>query len=198
MLLGGVSEGDCRALETLLALHEPYLHRVIAHRLDPRMNARVDPADVLQETHLQITSRIQDFLTRRPMPFRLWLRKTACECLLQVRRKHVEAQARSVDREALLACQSSIILAERLLDNATSPSGKIVKREVSERVREAVGDLSDQDSEILVLRAYEGLTNSEAACVLSIEVDTCRKRYTRALLRLSQALNDRGLSEVHL
>lgn len=197
-LLSRISAGDVRAWDDLLEQHRAYLQRLLALRIDTRMQSRVDVSDVIQEAHLQATKRMTDYLERRPMPFKLWLRKTACECMLQLRRKHVEAKARAVSREAPLPDHSSVLLADQLVANTTTPSGKFIKQELGERVRDAVGKLSESHREILLMRNYEGLTNLEAAQVLEIEADACRKRYTRALLKLRDVLSADGLSELGL
>src|SRR5262245_39170376 len=94
-LLGEAQAGDRGALDRLFARHRPGLLRVVEARLDPKVRARVDASDVVQETQLEAYRRLPDFLDRRPMPFRLWLRKTAQERLLMVRRRHVETGGRA-------------------------------------------------------------------------------------------------------
>src|SRR5262245_25050620 len=98
-LLRLVQAGDGQAFENLFARHRAYLCQVIALRIDPRLRPRVDPSDVVQEAQLEAFQRLRDFLERRPMSFRLWLRKTACERLGMLHRYHREAARRSVDRE---------------------------------------------------------------------------------------------------
>src|SRR5262245_2369821 len=98
-LLDEVRSGDQAAFGRLFARHRPGLRHFVALRLDPRIQARLDPSDIVQETQLEAYSRMNDFLQRRPMPFSVWLRKTAYERLLKVRRFHVKAAQRSVDRE---------------------------------------------------------------------------------------------------
>src|SRR5438270_13387403 len=76
-LLEQAQAGDDSAVRKLLSKHQAYLLRVISVRLDPQLRARIDPSDVVQETHLEAFRCLPDYLARRPMPFRLWLRKTA-------------------------------------------------------------------------------------------------------------------------
>ncbi len=52
-LLEQVEAGDQRAFDALFARHRPYIRRVVGLRLDPRLRPRVDPSDVVQETHLE-------------------------------------------------------------------------------------------------------------------------------------------------
>src|SRR4051794_14178893 len=76
-LLERIQEGDSAAFEELLARHRPLLRQLVEIRLDSRLRARVDPSDIVQDAHLEAYRRMADFLQRKPMPFRLWLQKTA-------------------------------------------------------------------------------------------------------------------------
>src|SRR5437870_4613767 len=87
----------------------------------PGVSARLYPSDVVQEAHLDAFRRLRDFLERRPMPFRLWLRKTTQERLLKVQRRHLEAGRRDAGREVPLPEQSSVLLAERLMAGGSTP-----------------------------------------------------------------------------
>ncbi len=112
-LLERARAGDRQAIEELFARYRPYLQQVIAARLDGRLRQRLDPSDVVQEAEAEAFRRLGDYLRRQPMPFRLWLRKTACERLLKLREQHVEAARRSVEREVRLPEQSSLLLARQ-------------------------------------------------------------------------------------
>jgi RNA polymerase sigma-70 factor (ECF subfamily) len=192
-LLERVQTGDRQAFDQLFARHRPYIREVIDLRLDSRLRARLDPSDVVQETELEAFRRLPDYLRRRPMPFRLWLRKTAHERLAMVHRRHVQARRRSVGREVALPANSSLQLARQLLASGASPSQQLARDELAGRVRQAVARLSESDREILLMRSLEGLSNQEAAQVLQIEPATASQRYGRALLRLRKLLLADGL-----
>src|SRR5262249_17734926 len=98
-LLERVEAGDRQAFDELFATHRPYLRQLIELRLDQRVRTRVDPSDIVQETQLEAFRRLDDYLARRPMSFRLWLRKTACERLIMAHRFHLKARRRTVGRE---------------------------------------------------------------------------------------------------
>jgi RNA polymerase sigma-70 factor (ECF subfamily) len=193
-LLERVGLGDRLALEKLLARYQSDLHAFVEVRLDPRLAARMDPSDVVQEAQLEVVRRMDDFLRRRPMPFHLWVRKTAYERLLDLRRHHRRAR-RSVEREAALPERSSLLLARPLLAAGPSPSQQLQARELAERVARAVDRLSPADHEILLMRHGEGLPFEEIACLLEIEPAAARKRFGRALLRLQKVLSEQGLLE---
>src|SRR6516165_2792732 len=91
-LLDGIRHGDARALENLLARYRPELREFIECQFDPRLRARIDPSDVVQDTQLEVVRRMDDFLAKQPMPFRLWLRRKAMDRLLNLRRDHLRAR----------------------------------------------------------------------------------------------------------
>lgn len=194
-LLEQVAQGDCEALGDLLQHYRPRLYAFIEARLDVRLRSRLDPSDVVQEVHLEVARRMDDFLNRRPMPFHLWVRKTAYERLLKVQRDHRQRARRSVDREVALPDRSSLLLARPLLAGGASPSQQLAAREFADRVSLAVAALAEPDREILLMRHMEELDYTEIACLLDIEPDAARKRYGRALLRLRKVLKEHGLLE---
>src|SRR5262245_50963847 len=101
-LLEQVCNGEPGARDALLARHRDALRRVVEVRLDRRVSARVDPSDVVQDVLLTAAGQLEDYLHRRPMSFRLWLRLAAVERIIQLHRLHLQAARRSVGREAQL------------------------------------------------------------------------------------------------
>jgi RNA polymerase sigma-70 factor (ECF subfamily) len=194
-LLREASAGDPRAFEELFARYRPFLHQVVRLRLDPRLRARVDPSDVVQEAQLDAFRRLGDFLQRQPMPFRAWLRRTAVERLLKLREQHVEASRRSLHREVRLPDRSSQLLARQLLAAGSTPSQQLSRREIAQRVDQAMARLAEADHEILLMRHYEGLSYDDISATLEIAPSAARKRYGRALLRLQKLLAESGLLE---
>jgi RNA polymerase sigma-70 factor (ECF subfamily) len=194
-LLDGIRRGAPSALENLLARHRSELRDFIECHFDPRLRARVDPSDVVQDTQLELVRRMNDFLANQPMPFRLWLRKKAIDRLLNLRRDHVTRARRSVAREQRFPDRSSLLLARPLLARGASPSQHLQARELAERVSRAVARLVLADREILLLRHGEDLPFEEISCLLDIEPAAARKRFGRALIRLQKVLGEEGLLE---
>jgi RNA polymerase sigma-70 factor (ECF subfamily) len=188
-LLANHEEGDPEALDRLLRHYRPFLRRIVRVRMDPMLQGRVDPSDVIQEAQIEIIRRMDDYLRRRPMSFRAWLRNTVCQQLQIVWRRHRLAQKRTVDLEVSFDAQSSLALAQLLLGE--SPSQQVERLELAERVQIALAGLPERHREILVMRNFEALTNSETAEILGLSKDATSKRYARALLRLRQSLRGR-------
>jgi RNA polymerase sigma-70 factor (ECF subfamily) len=191
-LLQRVSAGESGAVDELLAAYRRYLRRVVELRMDAELRTRVDPSDVVQETQLIASRRIDEFLARRPTSFRLWLRRKTLEQLVTLRRRHVEAEKRSLRREVPLSDQSSLLLSRQLLVPRASQVEQ--RKELLEQIRSAVAEIGDQDREMLLLRHVEELNNSEVAELLEIEPKTASKRYGRAVRRLRERLLEQGIS----
>lgn len=194
-LLDAVRRGEAGALNALVAGSREYLRTIIELRMDRRLRGRLDESDVVQEACLIVAKRVPDYLSREPMEFRPWLRRTAIECLGQLQRQHLGAECRAVGRETHLTDDSVLVLADRLLPAAIpSPSEAVRERERAGIVRCALEALSEDDREIILIRTYEGLTNGETAEALAIHPDAASKRFARALLRLRRQLKLQGLS----
>jgi len=194
-LLRQAEAGDSRAFDQLFARYREYLRNVVGMRLDPRLRQRLDPSDVVQEAQLEAFKRLGDYLHRRPMSFRLWLRKTACERLLMLQRYHRKSLRRCIDREVGLPDRSSMALVQNLLAGGSTPSQRLDRAELARRVSEALAQLSEPDREVLLMRNLEVLSNQEVAQVLQIDPAAPSQRYGRALLRLRKQLIAAGLLE---
>jgi RNA polymerase sigma-70 factor (ECF subfamily) len=192
-LLERIQQGDRQALDRLLKQFQTSLLGFIEARLDPRIRARLDAADVLQETNMEVMRRMSDYLQRRPMPFHLWIRRTAYERVLNAHRHEKQVAGRTVFKEQLLPDRSSMLLARPLLGSGPTPSQAAEAREFAERVSLAVSLLEEGDRQILLLRHADEMPYEEIGCLLDIEPAAARRRYGRALLRLRKILVDQGL-----
>ena len=192
-LLACVAQGDQAALGQLLAQHRPRLRHMIALRLDRRLQARLDPSDVLQEALAEAARRLVDYARLRPLPFYPWLRQLACERLVQLHRRHVRASKRSVRREQAnlpLSDESALALADRLVFRGSSPSARLQHSEQRRRVQAILEQLAASDREVLVLRYLEHLSTQELAAVLGLTPAGVKTRQLRALQRLRDLLGD--------
>jgi RNA polymerase sigma-70 factor (ECF subfamily) len=194
-LLADARAGAPEALDRLFARHRPYLKQLVELRLDPRLRQRVDPSDVVQEAQLEATRRMEAYLKRPAMPFRLWLRQLAQDRMLMMRRRHLRAARRAVGREVALPERSSLVLARQLLSRGSTPSQRLDQEELARRVRRAVNDLPEADREVLLMRSFEGLSFEEVAYMLDIDPAAARKRHGRALIKLGKILAEGEIRE---
>lgn len=197
-LLERARSGDAWAAEQLLGRHRDRLRRMVHVRMDPRLASRMDPSDVVQDALVEAHRRLPDYLRRPTMGFYPWLRQLAWERLIQLHRQHIQARARSVTREQRIELdlpdRSAVELANCLLDSGTSPSRRMIREELRERVQGALNKLAPRDREILTLRYLEQLSTRETADVLGLSEGAVKMRHLRALERI-RALLDEDLAE---
>ena len=128
----------------------------------PRMAARVDPSDVVQEALTAAYPRLDEYLSDPPLPFYPWLRQFAWDRLLNLHRHHVAAQRRSVAREEVatpgLSSESVLRLSQRLMSHGTSPSGHLIRQELRDRFQAALTKLSPTTGRVLVMHTLEQMS----------------------------------------
>ena len=198
-LLSAARDGDQDAVEGLMDRHRDALRKLVDHRMDRAIGRRVDASDVVQDVLLEASNRLGKYLDQPPRPFHLWLRQLARDRLIDMHRRHRKAQRRSVDRERPLAArahadQSSMDLAARLADAELTPAAASIRRELQLRFHEAIEDLVEDDREILLMRHFEQLTNSETAEALGLSPAAAGMRHLRALRRLKGQLENSASS----
>jgi RNA polymerase sigma-70 factor (ECF subfamily) len=169
------------------------LCRLVAMRLDARLQGRIDPSDVVQEACLEASARYEEYRRSPVMPPFLWLRFLTVQKLALLHRHHLGTKMRNASRDVPLPAEESprvttAGLAQQLLSLSTTPGQAAIRAEMNRRLQEALEHLDPLDREILALRHFEELSNAEAAQVLGLSVSAGSKRYLRALKRLKDIL----------
>jgi RNA polymerase sigma-70 factor (ECF subfamily) len=185
---------DPDSLATLFSQYRERLWRMVNFRMDRRLHGRVDPEDVLQEAYLAALQRLPHYRDESSASPLVWLRMIVMQTLTDVHRHHLGAQMRDVDREVSLpgwnhAQTTSASLAALLMGRFTSPSQAAARAELFDQAERAIAAMDPLDREVLALRHFEELTNSEVAEVLGIQQKAASIRYIRALKRLKAIMS---------
>jgi len=188
------AQGDSGSWESLVAESRQRLRRMVAFRLDQRLQGRIDPSDVLQDAYIEAWQDLDNYLRLPAMPFFLWLRGIAGNKLREVHRHHLGTQARDPRREVSI-CDGALpettttALAAGLLGNLTRASEEAIRLELKLRLQDALNTMEPLDREVLALRHFEQLSPAETAQVLGIKEKAAGMRYVRALRRLKEILS---------
>jgi RNA polymerase sigma-70 factor, ECF subfamily len=192
-LLQRVAAGEPAAAAALLTRHEARLRRMVEMRLDTRLASRLDPSDIVQDVMVEAHKRLATYAQQREIPFYPWLRAIAWDKLIEMNRRHIAAERRSVRREADrldLSGDSELILVNRLAAATRTPNEQLIQREITARVRRAIEGLKPLDREVVVLRHLEELSFPETAAVLRLSEGAVYTRYRRAIERLHRVLHE--------
>ncbi len=188
-------QGGEQAVAELFSKYQEPLGRMVDFRLDRRLYGRIDAADVLQESYIEISRRVHEFLDNATVSFFVWARQITWQNVLMTHRRHLGAQKRDAAQEVSLNARAnpnatSLSLAAQLVAHMTSPSQAAVREERLTQLRKALDSMDEVDQEVLALRHFEHLSNNEVAQILGLQKTAASNRYVRALKRLKEILDN--------
>jgi RNA polymerase sigma-70 factor (ECF subfamily) len=86
--------------------------------------------------------------------------------------------------------RSSLDLGAQLRDAALTPAAAAIRHELQLRFQAVLGEMDEGDREIILLRHFEQLTNTEAAQALGVSEAAAGMRHLRALRRMRDRLGE--------
>lgn len=176
---------------TAFSQYRKRLAFVVSRQMNPLLSSRLSVDDVLQETYLSATRR-QSFLIQEPdIPLYFKLRKITLQTLSDLEREHVKYQKRSALKEVSGEPAEKALCTVRA--EIRSPKTILAQKERNALIRQVIDAMPETDRQILVLRNFDAMSNSECAAALGIEQKAASIRYVRALNRLRERLQ--SLSE---
>jgi len=165
---------------------ERRLRRMIEWRLGPRLSAKISPDDILQRAAVQAAGKFDKLAESGREPF-TWLYQVVRDELIQVWRENVAAK-RDVNREVRAPSGSAEQASLGLIQQFTSPSAKVMRREVQEEIRIALEQLREDDREILCMRFFDDLPPAEIAALTGQTPNAVSAAITRAKRKLRPLL----------
>jgi RNA polymerase sigma-70 factor, ECF subfamily len=178
-LIARVQRGET---ELFYELVKPYERRVFAAALAILRN-ETDAEDVAQEAMLKAFANIRQF--RAEARFSTWLIQiTVNEALMRRRRERTVVMEGIDDRPD----QESEYAPREFADWREIPSESLERKEVRQKLAEALGTLDRKYREVFVLRDMEHLNIQETAEALGISVASVKTRLLRARLMLRDLL----------
>jgi len=192
-LVNRIVRGDREALAELFSHYRPRLWRMVNFRLHPRLHGRIDADDVLQDAWLMAVDRIDYFLRDASHSSFIWFRMIVQQTLVALHRRHLGAEKRNAARDVPVhggwdTGSTSSSMAFHLSGSLTSPSSAVNRAELARQLDTILQGMNEIDREVLALRHFEELTNSETARVLNMSEQATSGRYLRALGRLKEIL----------
>jgi RNA polymerase sigma-70 factor (ECF subfamily) len=185
--------GTTDALGQLLARYGNYLGLLARVEVGRRLQGKIDPADLVQETFLEAHRHFPGFRGQSEPEVAAWLRQIMAGVLSNLLRRYLGTQGRDLRLERELAGEldrSSQALDRGLADPGPTPSKLAVGRERVVLLADALGRLPDDYREAIILRNLEELPFAEVARRMNRSEDAVQKLWVRALAKLRAALDE--------
>jgi RNA polymerase sigma-70 factor (ECF subfamily) len=190
-LLRRARAGDGRALGELLEHYQSYLTLLARLQIGRRLQGKMDPADLVQETFLEAHRHLDRFRGETEESFLAWLRRILATNLAHLVRRYQGTHSRDIRLERQLADEldrSSRALDGGLMADQSSPSHQASRREQAVRLANALDALPEHYREVMILHHLEELSLPQVAVRMGRTVDSVEKLWTRGLVRLRAAL----------
>jgi RNA polymerase sigma-70 factor (ECF subfamily) len=162
-------------------------------QISRRLQGKIDPADVVQDTFLKAHRHFKQFRGSTEVELAAWLRKILAMNLANVMRHYYGRKRRDVRLERDLAVeidQSSRVLDQGLVSQQSSPSQQAARREQAVVLADALERLPAHYREVVILRHLEGLSFPEVAERMGRTVDSVKKLWVRGLVQVRDVLGD--------
>ncbi|MFO0890040.1 MAG: sigma-70 family RNA polymerase sigma factor [Isosphaeraceae bacterium] len=175
-----------------LESHRDYLRLLARLHLDPRLKAKLDPSDIVQQTLLQAHQAIDGFQGQAPEQLRAYLRRTLVRVIGHVLRD-LGRDRRDVGRERSLEAaleRSATRLESWLASDISSPEAQADRNERVARLAAALEALPEAQREAVTMHYLQGMPLVEIAANLDRSEPAVMGLLHRGLRGLRVALGE--------
>lgn len=200
-LIISARRGSKSSIGELLQQYRNYLIVLAATQIEKRLQPRVSPSDVVQETMLRAHKNFGQFRGATEHELLAWLRQILVNNLATFVEHHMLAARRDVRREVSMERlgaaleQSTVQLAALIPAQGKTPSMAVQQREDAVLLADRMAQLPDDYRNVLVLRNLQGLPFEEVAERIGRSVGATRMLWLRAIERLRIVYRSEDSSE---
>ena len=174
--------GSAEAFEQLVLKYQTAVYNLCLRMTgDPE-----DAADMTQESFLKAWRNLESF--QGNSAFSTWLYRLASNTCLD----HLRSVKRKPQLSLVLEDEDGEAQALDVPDSAPTPEEQVIALDEQSRLNQALQTLEEDQRQILILRAVNGLSYTEIAEALHLKEGTVKSRLARARDQLRKKLQQNG------
>lgn len=174
--------GSAEAFEQLVLKYQTAVYNLCLRMTgDPE-----DAADMTQESFLKAWRNLESF--QGNSAFSTWLYRLASNTCLD----HLRSVKRRPQLSLVMEDEDGEAQALDVPDSAPTPEEQVIALDEQSRLNEALQALEEDQRQILILRAVNGLSYTEIAEALQLKEGTVKSRLARARDQLRKKLQQNG------
>jgi RNA polymerase sigma factor (sigma-70 family) len=185
-LLDRARVGSRSALDRLLASCLPWLQRRARRALPRDLAAKQGASDNVQECLVAATDKLAEFRGEDLPAFRNWLTAILDNQLLQAIRFWGKRR-RELKRGVPLDVNDDRCRGWEPVSSSPSVFDRLIRQEELDRLMRLLSWFRDEDRTVIIMR-LENQSHEDIAAGMGSNVDAVRKRFSRALPRISRAM----------
>lgn len=186
-LIPEIKAGSDTARDQLLVHIQSYLALMASKNNVQHLQAKFGHSDIVQQSLAQVVHGFDQFRGASSKEFYGWLNQIVANEAKRLQRDH-HRQKRDVARERRLD-QSGSFAALVPPDGQLTPRSKALAAEEMQQLTEALERLPEDYAQVVKLRSLESLPFQEVAKRMDRTVDSVRKIWYRAIVKLQQEVD---------
>jgi len=193
VLLPVARQGDRESIGELLQHYRNYLMLLATTQVERRLQSRISPSDIVQETMLRAHRHFAQFRGKTEQELLAWLRQILLTNLARFVERYMLTAKRDIRREVSIeqlgasVAASSAQFNSLLCARGQTPSAAAQRREEAVLLADRLAQLPPKYRAVLVLRNIQGLSFEEAAARLKRPLGATRMLWLRAIKKLRAA-----------
>lgn len=182
-LIASYIKGDNRSIELLILRHKSKVYSYISLYIRSRDLAD----DIFQDTFMKVVQSIRAGRYQDDGRFLSWVMRIAHNLIIDHFRR--EKQLGLVLNDDY---ESDLFNSKRLADD--NVEDVMVRRQVLRDVRRLIGELPEDQREVVIMRHYAGMSFKEIADMTGVSINTALGRMRYALINMRKTMTEKNIT----
>lgn len=182
-LINSYIKGDNRSIELLILRHKSKVYSYISLYIRSRDLAD----DIFQDTFMKVVQSIRAGRYHDDGRFLSWVMRIAHNLIIDHFRR--EKQLGLVLNDDY---ESDLFNSKRLADD--NVEDVMVRRQVLRDVRRLIGELPEDQREVVIMRHYAGMSFKEIADMTGVSINTALGRMRYALINMRKTMTEKNIT----